>query len=104
MVDPVIVVNAGAHVSIELVNADPGAAEGLVITGAGAGSSSMPMTARLAFAGSAVWFLGNPTSAGMHAATLSFTATAPGTYEYLSPVPGHALEGMTGTFTVSAAP
>jgi rusticyanin len=103
MVDPAIVVNAGAHVSIDLINADPGAAQGLVITAAGAGSSSMPMmSARPAFAGAAVWFLGNPTSAGMHAATLSFTATAPGTYQYLCPVPGHALEGMTGTFTVSA--
>jgi hypothetical protein len=102
MVNPAIVVNAGAHVSVQLVNADPGAAQGLVITAAGAGHSSMPMmTAHPAFAGAAVWFLGDPTSAGMHTATLSFTATAPGTYQYLSPVPGHALEGMTGTFTVS---
>jgi hypothetical protein len=104
LVDPAIVVNAGARVSIELVNADPSTAQGLVITAASTGSSSMPMmTARPAFAGAAVWFLGNPTSAGMHTATLSFTATAPGNYQYLSPVPGQALEGMTGTFT-SAAP
>ena len=62
----------------------------------------MPMlTARPAFPGSAVWFLGNPTPAGMHAATLSFTATTPRTYRYLCPVPGHAQEGMTGTFTVT---
>jgi len=31
------------------------------------------LTAQPVFTGSAVWFLGNPTSAGMHAATLSFT-------------------------------
>jgi plastocyanin len=61
----------------------------------------MPMlTARPAFPGSAVLFLGNPTPAGMHAGTLSFTATAPGSYRYLCPVPGHAQKGMTGTFTV----
>jgi plastocyanin len=65
----------------------------------------MPMmTARPAFAGSALWFLGNHTSAGMHAGTLSFTASTPGTYRYLCPVPGHAQKGMTGTFIVTATP
>jgi rusticyanin len=103
MVNPAVVVNAGAHVSIEVINADPDTAQGLAITAGQAGPSPMPMTtARLAFAGAAVWFLGDPTSAGMHAATLSFTATTPGTYRYLCPVPGHAQEGMTGTFTVSS--
>jgi rusticyanin len=102
MVDPVLVVKAGALVSIQVVNADPATAHGLVITASGAGSSWMPMlTASPAFTGSAVWFLGNPTSAGMHAATLSFTASTPGTYRYLCPVPGHAQQGMTGTFIVS---
>jgi hypothetical protein len=51
------------------------------------------MTSQPAFAGSALWFLGNPTAAGMHTATLAFTATTPGTYAYLCPVPGHAQEG-----------
>jgi rusticyanin len=102
MVDPVVVVKPGARVSIQVVNADPDTAQGLVITASGTGSARMPMlTASPAFTGSAVWFLGDPTSAGMHAATLSFTASTPGTYRYLCPVPGHAQEGMTGTFTVS---
>ena len=91
-----------ARVSIEVINADNDTAHGLVITASGAKSSWMAMlTARPAFSGAAVWFLGNPTSAGMHAATLSFTASTPGTYRYLCPVPGHAQEGMTGTFAVS---
>jgi uncharacterized cupredoxin-like copper-binding protein len=60
------------------------------------------MTSRPAFAGSALWFPGNPTTAGMHAGTLSFTASAPGTYHYLCPVPGRAQKGMTGTFIVRA--
>ena len=61
----------------------------------------MPMmTARPAFTGSALWFLGNPTFAGMHEGTLAFTASTPGTYHYLCPVPGHAQKGMSGTFTV----
>jgi len=103
MVNPAIVVTAGAHVSIEVINADPDTAHGLVVTASGARSSPMPMmTASPAFPGSALWFLGNPTSAGMHAGTLSFTAGTPGTYRYLCPVPGHAQEGMAGTFIVSS--
>ena len=59
------------------------------------------MTASPAFNGAALWFLGNPTAAGMHEATRSFTASTPGHYAYLCPVPGHAQKGMTGSFTVS---
>jgi hypothetical protein len=51
------------------------------------------MTARPAFTGSALWFLGNPTSAEMHEGTLTFTASTPATYHYLCPVPSHAPEG-----------
>jgi len=102
LTDPAITVPAGAQVSIEVINADPGTAHGLVITAGSNTTSWMPMmTARPAFPGSAVWFLGNPTTAGMHAATLDFTASTAGSYRYLCPVPGHAQKGMTGTFIVS---
>lgn len=102
MTNPTIVVKTGTHVSIEVINADPGTAHGLVVTANGATSSWMPMmTARPAFTGSALWFLGGPTSAGMHAGTLSFTASTPGTYRYLCAVPGHAQKGMTATFIVT---
>lgn len=101
LVNPQIIVPAGARVTIELVNADSDTAHGLVVTASTATASAMPMmTARPAFAGSALWFLGNPTSAGMHEGAITFTATTPGTYHYLCPVPGHAREGMSGTFTV----
>jgi len=101
MTNPAIEVPAGTQVSIEVINADPDTAHGLVITASAAASSPMPMmTERPAFTGSALWFLGNPTSAGMHAGTLTFTATTPGTYRYLCPVPGHAEKGMAGVFTV----
>jgi hypothetical protein len=67
-------------------------------------SVPMPMmTSRPAFADSALWFLGDATASGMHTTTLTFTATTPGTYHYLCPVPGHAREGMTGTFTVASS-
>ncbi|MHB1612779.1 MAG: sulfocyanin-like copper-binding protein [Actinomycetes bacterium] len=103
MVDPTVVVAAGAHVHVELVNADEDMAHGLVVTTSGAASSWMPMmTAAPAFPGAALWFLGETTSAGMHTGTLSFGAASPGTYQYLCPVPGHAQEGMAGTFVVKA--
>jgi len=62
----------------------------------------MPMmTSQPAFVGSASWFPGNPTTAGMHTATVAFTAVTPGTYHYLCPVPGHARNGMTAALAVS---
>ena len=102
MVNPKITVPARAQVSIQVINADPDTAHGLVITSGPGQSSWMPMmTSRPAFSGSALWFLGNPTTAGMHAGTLTFTAATPGTYHYVCPVPGHAQKGMAGLFTVS---
>lgn len=102
LVNPAITVPAGARVSIQVINADPDTAHGLVITASQNTSSPMPMmTSQPAFTDSALWFLGNPTAAGMHTATLTFTASTPGTYRYVCLVPGHAQEGMTVTFTVS---
>ena len=104
LVNPKIIVRAGSHVSIQVVNADHDTAHGLVVTASGARSSWMPMmTGAPAFGGSALWFLGNPTAAGMHTGTLIFTASTPGTYHYLCPVPSHAQKGMTGTFIVTPA-
>ena len=106
LVNPTIVVAAGARLSIQFVNADNDTAHGLVVTGSStAVSSAMPMmTAPAAFAGSAVWFLGNPTSAGMHTGTLDFTAATAGTYHYICPVPGHAQKGMAGILIVGGNP
>ena len=102
MVDPTVTVQKGARVSIEVVNADPDSAHGLVITATGSASSWMPMMASApAFSGASVWFLGNPTATGMHAATLRFSATRSGDYQYLCAVPGHAQAGMFGSFVVA---
>lgn len=104
MVNPAVIVPAGARVSIQVINADPDTAHGLVITASAAARSPMPMmTAPPAFPGAALWFLGNPTSAGMHAGTLTFTAASPGTYRYLCAVPGHARKGMTGAFIITTS-
>lgn len=78
-------------------------AHGFVVTTRGAAPSYMPMmTAAPAFSGSALWFLGESTGAGMHEGTLSFTASTAGSYQYLCPVPGDAEEGMAGSFVVRA--
>ena len=101
MTNPTLVVPTGATVSIELINADQDMVHGLVVSATGADSSWMPMmSVSPAFDGAALWFLGESTSAGMHAGTFTFTASAPGTYQYLCPVPGHAQKGMVGTFVV----
>lgn len=105
MVDPTIVVPVAAQVTIQVVNADPDTAHGLVITDQGAGTSWMPMmTTGPTFTGAAVWALGDPTTAGLPTATLTFTADRPGTYDYLCAVPGHAEKGMIGTFLVQGTP
>ncbi|MBV8529031.1 MAG: hypothetical protein JOZ75_12005 [Candidatus Dormibacteraeota bacterium] len=103
LVNPTIAVPAGASVSIELINSDTGSAHGLVVAPADAQPSAMPMmTDRPAFTGSTVWFIGDATSAGMHEATATFTASTAGTYQYLCPVPGHAQHGMYGTLVVGS--
>jgi rusticyanin len=102
LVNPALIVPAGSRISMQIINADPDTAHGLVITASNPQSWMPMMTATPAFTGSALWFLGNPTPAGMHAGTISFTAATPGNYHYICPVPGHAQKGMTGTFTVGS--
>jgi rusticyanin len=102
LANPAIVVKAGTRISIELINADPDTAHGLAITAGRGASSWMPMmTAFPAFPGSALWFLGDPAGAGMHEGTLSFTASTPGSYRYICPVPGHTQKGMAGSLTIT---
>ncbi len=63
-------------------------AHGLVITCVGAARSWMPMmTASPAFPAAALWFLGEPTSAGMHVGTLTLTAAAPAPTSTCAPSP-----------------
>lgn len=103
LANPTIIVAAGSQLSIQVINADPDTAHGLAITTTSNPSSPMPMmTAPPAFTGSALWFLANPTTAGMHTATMTFTASIAGTYHYLCPVPGHAQQGMTGQLIIAS--
>lgn len=101
LVNPTIVVPAGARVSLTMINADPDMAHGVTISAAAPPYSWMPMMAATpAFGGASIWFLGDPTSAGLHEATVAFTASQPGRFYYICAVPGHAQKGMYATFTV----
>ena len=101
LVNPTISVPLGARVTIHVINADPDTSHGLVITVPPAAAAYMPMMgAPPSFTGAAIWFLGDPTAAGLHEATTSFTASRIGAYVYLCAVPGHSQKGMLGTFDV----
>ena len=102
LVNPTIVVPAGARVTVQLINADPDMSHNWALTAAQPPFSAMPMMAtRPAFAGAFGPPLGDPTSAGLPSETFSFTASTAGTYSYLCQVPGHAAQGMYGTFQVT---
>jgi uncharacterized cupredoxin-like copper-binding protein len=102
LTNPQIIVPAGARVTLRLINADADMAHGVLVTANSAADTSwMPMmTSTAAFSGSAIWALGEADSSGASTATTSFSATAPGSYTYLCPVPSHAQQGMHGAFTV----
>ena len=102
LTNPEIVIPAGARVTLRLVNADTDMAHGVVVTTAGVARSSwMPMmTSTAAFSGAAIWALGEADGSGAPFRDTSFTTAAPGAYIYMCPVPGHAQQGMYGTFTV----
>jgi rusticyanin len=101
LTNPTVIVHSGATVTLTLINADPHTAHGITITTAAHPYGWMPMmAAAAAFPGASIWFLGDPTPAGMHQASVTFTANRIGTYHYLCAVPGHAQKGMFGTFTV----
>lgn len=104
LTDPTLLVPRGARVSVQLIQTDSGESHGWLLTAAQPPFPYMAMMdARAAFPGSFAMPLGEPTSAGMAAETITFTAGAAGRYTYLCPVPGHAQRGMHGAFIVTGA-
>ncbi|MDA8386887.1 MAG: sulfocyanin-like copper-binding protein [Actinomycetota bacterium] len=102
MTNPSIVVPQNSKVEVTFVNADNDMAHGLAVVPQGAGDVGMPMmTAGPVFDGASVWFLGDATASGAPEQTLTFSADRAGTYQYICPVPGHALAGMQGELIVS---
>lgn len=101
LADPTIVIPTGAHVTLQFIQSDKDTSHGWLLTASQPPFSSMAMMDTApAFAGSSAMPLGDPTDAGVHSETISFTAGAAGQYTYLCPVMGHAQQGMYGTFIV----
>jgi rusticyanin len=99
LTDPAIIVPGGARVTVRFINNDSDEAHGWLVT-----DHQPPFQfgqpATPAITGAYAGIIGDPTSAGDGANTISFTASAPGSYEYICPMPGHAQMGMHGFFTV----
>lgn len=104
LTDPTITVPQGATVTVQLIDADSDTSHGWLLTQAQPPFPSMAMMqAPIAFPGSFAMPLGEPTAAGMHSETISFTAATAGHYTYLCPVAGHAQQGMYGAFSVTSS-
>lgn len=99
MTDPAIVVPKGARVTVQFINNDTDEAHGWLVT-----SNQPPFnfgqTVIPAISGAYAGIIGDPTSAGDGASTITFTAGTAGDYQYICPMPGHAQMGMHGGFIV----
>jgi rusticyanin len=104
LADPTVVVPAGSTVTVRFINADHDEAHGWLLTPARPPFPYMAMMgAPVAFPGAVARPLGDPNAAGMPEESITFRASAGGQYTYLCPVPGHAQQGMFGTFQVGSA-
>lgn len=99
LVDPTIVVNRGATVTVEFINADTDQAHGWVVTGGRPPFTFRP-DAGPAFPGAAAAVIGDPVGGRQGARNITFDADTVGDFHYLCPMPGHAEMGMQGAFTV----
>lgn len=103
-VNPRVIVPAGAQVTLDVVNGDPDMPHGWMLTTSGPPYSSMPMMSAGIFGGAALSAVVAPLPDAQGnqwpMVTLRFSAPAPGTYYYVCQVPGHAADGMWGTFVV----
>ncbi len=102
LINPTVIVPRGARITVELVNADQGYVHGFEVTTARPPFTAMAMMqGSVAFPGGFIMPIPPESAAGAPHAQSTFTASAPGTYSYICPVPGHAAQGMAGTLVVS---
>ncbi len=99
--DPTIEVPQDATVTVQFINADSDMAHMWVLApdappAGGQQSGGDESTVAVARP------LGDPTSAGQPAETITFTAGGVGGYRYYCAFPGHAAQGMHGRFIVQA--
>jgi rusticyanin len=98
LINPTIVVQQGAAVTIELVN-DDNEAHGWTVIAASPPFAFHPPTAP-AFPHAAT-IIGAPANGHHNARTTTFTAAPAGQYQYICPMPGHAEMGMHAAFIVA---
>ena len=103
LTNPTITVPRGARVTLQLVNADAGMVHNWLLTSAQPPFPYMAMMAAPVVLGAFAQTLPPASASRLPAATISFDASTPGRYTYLCSVPGHAQEGMYGTFVVTAS-
>ncbi|MHB1927850.1 MAG: sulfocyanin-like copper-binding protein [Acidimicrobiales bacterium] len=98
---PTVSVPAGATVTVDFADGDPGHPHGFELTTAAPPYSRMAMMqGRIAAPGAFIMPVPPPKANLWYAATISFRAPSPGTYHIICPVPGHAQQGMWATFVV----
>ncbi len=100
LTNPTIVFPAGARVTLELINADPGMPHNWLMTTADPPFGPLGMMMSFVTPGAATETLPNAGDSAMPATTITFAAPPAGRYTYLCSVPGHAEKGMFGTLIV----
>lgn len=101
LVNPTVVVPAGASITVHFADDDPGHSHGFEVTTAAPPFPKMAMMAsRVAAPGALIMPVPAPRGGSWYGATIRFRAPRPDVYHYLCPVPGHARQGMWGTLTV----
>jgi rusticyanin len=98
---PTVSVPAGASVTVDFADGDPGHPHGFELTTAAPPYNRMAMMeGDIAVTGGFIMPVPPPKGNLWYAATISFKAPSPGTYHIICPVPGHAQQGMWATFVV----
>jgi rusticyanin len=98
---PTVSVPAGATVTVDFADGDPGHPHGFELTTAAPPYNRMAMMeGNIAVTGGFIMPVPPPKGNLWYAATISFKAPSPGTYHIICPVPGHAQQGMWATFVV----
>lgn len=98
---PTVNVPAGATITVDFADGDPGHPHGFEITTAAPPYNRMAMMdGRVAAPGAFIMPVPPPKGSEWSAATVTFQAPPPGTYHIICPVPGHAEQGMWAIFIV----
>ena len=98
---PTVNVPAGAVITVDFADGDPGHPHGFELTTAAPPYPRMAMMAgHIAAPGAFIMPVPPPKGNLWYAATISFHAPPAGTYDIICPVPGHARQGMWARLVV----